>query len=706
MDYTYSKDLLSAISTASGTDYSFTYGVFDLTTAVKAGSRTLISHSYTNDQNRRLSRSVYGNGDAVSYSYDSFGRSTSVTYGDTGSTVSYAYDANSNLGQLTDGISGRVNRYSYDFLDRLMRYEESGDGYSNIVQWGYDDENNLSSQTQTLNGTTYTSTYAYDKDNRLTKATEGAISANYAYDSFSRMSLFINAYDGDNTLTTSIGYRNPSSTSTSSQVSTWKVRPYGRTTYLYNGSYTYDTRGNILTVSDGTYTNSYHYDEFDRLVREDHEASGKTWVYTYDDGGNILSKKEYAYTTGALGTVRSTISYSYNNSEWRDLLTAYNGKSITYDAIGNPLSDGTWTYAWQHGRQLASMSKTGSSITYGYNADGKRISKTVNGTTYNYAYLGDALTDLSWGSNRMHFTYDSLGPASVTYNGTTYLYVKNAQGDVVQIVDGNGNTVVTYIYDAWGNMLYHYGSHVDDIGKYNPFRYRGYVYDTETGLYYLNSRYYNPTWGRFVNADTAAVVVASPDKANWDKNLFAYCDNNPISRKDDGGEFWETVFDVISLGVSVVEVCINPSDPWAWAGLIGDTIDLIPFVTGVGEVIRSIKTIDRATDTVQIAKAIDFTEDAANIVKALDRSSGFTKSTARLGRKIHDGYKVNCTPFVRQVWYNTCTKEWGVFSMPKGVPNKRYTPEFKKLVVETMQEEKLSYSETCRRFEVNSDNVQ
>lgn len=61
---------------------------------------------------------------------------------------------------------------------------------------------------------------------------------------------------------------------------------------------------------------------------------------------------------------------------------------------------------------------------------------------------------MSWGSSKLHFTYDSLGPASVTYNGTTYLYVKNAQGDVVQIVDGNGNTVVTYIYDAWGNMLY------------------------------------------------------------------------------------------------------------------------------------------------------------------------------------------------------------------------------------------------------------
>ena len=70
------------------------------------------------------------------------------------------------------------------------------------------------------------------------------------------------------------------------------------------------------------------------------------------------------------------------DANWPDLLTAFNGKSITYDAIGNPLSDGTWTYAWQHGRQLASMSKIGSSITYGYNADGKRIFKTVNGTTY------------------------------------------------------------------------------------------------------------------------------------------------------------------------------------------------------------------------------------------------------------------------------------------------------------------------------------
>ena len=561
VDYTYSKDLLSAISTASGTDYSFTYGVFDLTTAVKAGSRTLISHSYTNDQNRRLSRSVYGNGDAVSYSYDSFGRTTAVTYGDTGSTVSYAYDANSNLGQLTDGISGRVNRYSYDFLDRLMRYEESGDGYSNIVQWGYDDENNLSSQTQTLNGSTYASTYAYDKDNRLTKATEGAISANYTYDSFSRMSGLTVKNGSSPVVNTAVTYVDPSSSATSTQVKTWNN---GKATYTYS----YNSKGNISYISDGSLELDYRYDGYGRLTSVECLSSGYTLLYHYDVGGNLTRREKIDPNQDR---PRSTIAtYTYGNTDWPDLLTAFNGKSITYDAIGNPLSDGTWTYGWQHGRQLASMSKSGSSITYGYNADGKRISKAVNGTTYNYAYLGDTLTDLSWGSNRMHFTYDSLGPASVTHNGVKYFYLKNAQGDVTGLVNASGTQVVSYTYDPWGAPMSTGGTMAATLGAVNPLRYRGYVYDTETGLYYLSSRYYNPVWGRFINADTAAVVAASPDKANWDKNLFAYCDNDPVNRKDDGGEFWHIIAAgaingaISAINNAVTQIHEKGSDNFDW----------------------------------------------------------------------------------------------------------------------------------------------
>ena len=634
MDYTYSKDLLSAISTASGTDYSFTYGVFDLTTAVKAGSRTLISHSYTNDQNRRLSRSVYGNGDAVSYSYDSFGRSTSVTYGDTGSTVSYAYDANSNLGQLTDGISGRVNRYSYDFLDRLMRYEESSDGYSNIVQWGYDDENNLSSQTQTLNGTTYTSTYAYDKDNRLTKATEGAISANYTYDSFSRMTGLTAKNGSTSVVNTAVTYVDPSSSATSTQVKTWNN---GKAAYTY----TYDNKGNITSISDGSKTVTYAYDAFGRLVDVYDPVAKQHCVYTYDDGGNLLQQVIYKpkQSSGGGGGdivipvdppveppieviaaaapddygyyLSATVNYTYGDANWPDLLTAFNGKSITYDAIGNPLSDGTWTYAWQHGRQLASMSKSGSSITYGYDADGKRISKTVNGTTYNFSYLGDQLTEMTWGSNKLHFTYDSTGPASVTYNGNRYFYLKNAQGDVTGLVNASGTQVVSYTYDPWGAPMSTDGTMAATLGAANPLRYRGYVYDSETGLYYLSSRYYNPVWGRFINADTPEIVVSSPGKVNWDKNLFAYCDNNPVNRQDNGGKAWQDVLvDALVSGVvSGIFGLIND-------GILGEDVSFDRFCNSFFRGFKSGFLSSFITNSIEAFSPLSSLKRAAKIIGA------------------------------------------------------------------------------------------
>ena len=185
-----------------------------------------------------------------------------------------------------------------------------------------------------------------------------------------------------------------------------------------------------------------------------------------------------------------------------------------------------------------------------FNASGQRISKTVNGTTYNYHYLGDQLVEMAWGANRMHFTYDAVGPLSVNFNGTEYFYLKNAQGDVTGLVDSAGTKVVSYAYDPWGKTWGASGTLASTLGTFNPLRYRGYVYDTETGLYYLNSRYYNPTWGRFINADTTDVLGASLDKANWDKNLFAYCDNNPIIRVDHGGQIWMLIGAAVGAFVS------------------------------------------------------------------------------------------------------------------------------------------------------------
>lgn len=136
----------------------------------------------------------------------------------------------------------------------------------------------------------------------------------------------------------------------------------------------------------------------------------------------------------------------------------------------------------------------------------------------------------------------------------------------------------------------------------NPFRYRGYYYDAETGFYYLSSRYYDPEVGRFINADTSDLLNVQGDL--YDKNLFAYCDANPTVRLDVGGYVWETVFDVVSLGFSIGDVIANPSDPWAWAGLAGDVIDLVPFATGMGETVKITSKLSKTDDVIKYAKSI------------------------------------------------------------------------------------------------------
>ena len=483
--------------------------------------------------------------------YDSYRRPVTQTWED-GATVSYVYGTDGALGRMTDSATGRTTKYYYDFQGLLKRTQETGTDYSNKVTWTYSSTNNLTQQKQVLDGSTYTTNYTYDTHNRLSAVTRGIVSSVYAYDTLSRLSrLTITRNDAD-MVTTDLTYKaGGNSCTTSGQIATWKNSRYntmgdgslvGDTTY----SYTYDDRGNITAISDGTNTTAYVYDAKGQLTRENNQAAGKTWVYAYDNGGNILSKTEYAYTTATNpSSPISTKSYTYGDTSWKDLLTGYDGATLTYDTIGNLTGDGTWSYTWQHGRQLAGMSSGTKSLTFAYNADGQRIAKTyVNGETTTearYYYAGNQLAKMTRGDKTLVFTYDSLGPRSVVYNGSNYYYLRNAQGDVLGIVSAYGAVVTSYTYDAWGNVLSVTGSMSGTLGTLNPLRYRGYVYDTETKLYYLNSRYYNPAVGRFISADTPEVATLSPGSATWDKNLFAYCDNNPVNREDDGGQFWNIV---------------------------------------------------------------------------------------------------------------------------------------------------------------------
>lgn len=379
-------------------------------------------------------------------------------------------------------------------------------------------------------------------------------------------------------------------------------------------SYTYDANGNILT--DGS--TSYTYDSQNQLVWEYNAAAGKAWNYAYDLGGNILSKTEYDYADGQTSNP-VTVSYTYGDAVWRDLLTAYNGEAITYDGIGNPTNYRGWGMTWQGGRQLASMQKDGTTLSFSYNDAGLRTEKTVNGSTRRYIWNSSQLMADVGASDAFYFHYSSGGELiGYTYKTadteTECILVKNQQGDVERVISADGTILASYTYDAWGNVLTSEGS----LAAANPIRYRGYYFDTETSLYYLQSRYYDPAVGRFINADN----YASTGQGICGCNMFAYCENSPITRIDFSGNFWETAFDVISLGASIVEVCVNPRDPWAWAGLVGDAIDLIPFVTGVGEATRAVKTTIRVVDN-----ASDVIDSAKTLYRAADATSDLRRAT-------------------------------------------------------------------------------
>ena len=197
-----------------------------------------------------------------------------------------------------------------------------------------------------------------------------------------------------------------------------------------------------------------------------------------------------------------------------------------------------YTYIWQAGRRLASMTDGENTYSYKYDDSGIRTEKTVNGVTTHYTAVDGRITGQYDGTNTLYFRYDAdNSPVGFNLNGTEYVYFKNIQGDIEEILDISGNSVVKYAYDSWGKVLSVTGSMAAAVGQINPIRYRGYYYDSETGYYYLQSRYYNPDICRFINADEPDTASAAINIETL-TNLFAYCQNNPISYIDAGGQWY------------------------------------------------------------------------------------------------------------------------------------------------------------------------
>jgi RHS repeat-associated protein len=526
--YTYENDRLKTIAHI-GFSYTFGYDALGNSTTVSAGSQTLITNSF-DLRTGRLLESTYGNGHKVATDYDNLDRVATykVWNSATGQyevKFRYGYDASGNLGYLEDVVNSASYRYVYDLADRLVKI--SGSDGSSLTN-GFDVNNNVSGITETGNGTTYTTSYEYDNDNRPKKVTLG--SGAYGLTSYGELGRIDTSVISTGSVTWTVNYAYHSGVNGSTTARVASITNNGSAV-----SYTYVQNGNIETITDGTKFTKYYYNELNEVIREDNGNLNKSISYTYDAGGNILNKKEYSYTNGTLGTVLSTIAYTYVDTNWKDKLTAYNGKAISYDAIGNPLSYDGWTYTWENGRQLKSLSNASTSLSFKYNSGGVRTEKTVNGVTTKYTVFGDKVSFETTGSDKIHYSYDASGNLfSMNLNGTEYYYVRNAQGDITGLIDGAKNQVVSYTYDTWGKLLSTSGSLAGTLGVKNPYRYRGYRYDTETGLYYLQSRYYNPDWGRFVNADDAAILEVDQDSL-IENNLFIYAMNNPVNMADSTG---------------------------------------------------------------------------------------------------------------------------------------------------------------------------
>ena len=570
----------------------------------------------------------------------------------------------------------------------------------------------------------------------MTAATGDSLS--FGYDALKRLNRVTVKNGSSVILNTAYAYRDVSWNRGSAQVEFRNVRLGSDSGMLLEGKkYVYDDVGNLKEIRESTGDFNklveYTYDSQNQLTSEAYYKSGEaeayiTYNYTYDTAGNLLTvSQKKGNTTTLLQT------YTYGDAQWHDLLTAVNGQAITYDASGNPLSYGGWSFGWQNGRQLKTASKTSDGKTetleYSYDADGIRTSKTytvetftrvpdytvtfqadgatvktmtvedgytlkdsdypavptktgytgewvkytsavhsnvtvqakytavstdhtvtfkangktvktmvvpdgyvlqdsdyppipprvgykgswskvttairrdtviyasympngggivippqptspgeimsggegepveadvpaedetvspqgthVTGTqtvTHEYLTLNGKVARETIKTNNsltavLDFVYDEAGkPFALKYstNGTsfqTYYYVLNLQGDVVKLIHYipgfEYESVATYEYDAWGNILSSSGS----LAEINPLRYRGYYYDSETGFYYLQSRYYDPVNRRFINADS----YASTGQGFIGTNMFAYCNNSPILFVDHDGNDAEAV---------------------------------------------------------------------------------------------------------------------------------------------------------------------
>jgi RHS repeat-associated protein len=498
-------------------------------------------------------QSIDRNGSTIFQNYDALNQLYNITQFNADYTIGefYEYTYRTPFGyfdelKYEDGLPTAQSHYYYDQSGQVKQKNIFTGNIQSNLKLQYDDTGNL----ERLGAGLFDSNYFYSHygytGGRLTKVqTNGAVTpsisdtdnASYEYYPDGKLKKITYPRLNDNSLLTTEYVYSAIGRLTS-------VTNKKNSTILSSFAYTYDANGNIITVNDGTAVKNHVYDKLNRLI-EIQPAVGNKTVYTYDLRGNRLTVSSDWFH---LDLVDTGYTYDLQNR----LKTVTKGSALTIMETANPQTEGKTVtgsalevskkdvslIAAEDERTSEIKTITGSAIytaqgvkttTMEYYADGLRAGKYTEAGSDLYVY------DLSG-----YLVAEAKNAATITANyvwgpdrvlskketgGGEYYYLYNGHGDVVQIVDRNGNVVNNYKYDEWGNIL----ESNETIS--NPFKYAGEIYDEETGLYYLRARYYDPALGRFLNEDSVEGQVNNP----LSLNLYTYCYNNPLIYIDPTG---------------------------------------------------------------------------------------------------------------------------------------------------------------------------
>ncbi len=564
-------------------------------TEASIGKQTIGSYWYTES-------TVSGKeAKTVLLSYANFGSFKSVAANDGSFLRGYIngklhnitnYNKDGSIATDEDRITKEKTTYTYDSLGRVTKAEtEKGGVVTQVSTYRYDRFGNLDRITRAdspdSDELSLDRVFAYENNSTKRLYNEfihGKYDTFYKYDKLGRINekkilSLANDDEEENTIVDkqTITYQKNGSYTTNRPVEI--IYKNWKDIEEEDIEYEYDEAGRITRIDTNSDIFKYEYDSRGRLTCEENTRTRRKKIYQYDNYGNLKSIYEYDLYEDEDGEEIFYGSTQFNYDS-KNRLT---GSGYEYDVIGNPTTYKGRSVTWK-GKML--INYAGTAFTY----DGKGRRKSKGDITFTYDCEGNLIKQ----SNGLEFFYDSQGVAGFVYNGKTYFYRKDAQGNVIAIKDSVGDSIVKYYYDAWGDYVIDGNS---TIGVLNPFRYRSYYYDTETGLYYLQTRYYDPYNCRFLNMDS--INYADPSSIGG-LNLYAYCNNDPVNNVDPTGhdalEVLKYIGIIAFVATSVIAVAIAASAVAATCGLAGAAMMSVAMGMGFGAISGAISAGINGTD--------------------------------------------------------------------------------------------------------------